>query len=244
MMPGLLEYLPTADALLDQEPEDLGAIILDIVHKERGPRFALSNIEMPVWNANIPAYPHHKRQEVGRAIAEAWLWLQTEGLVMVDPEQPNGWFCLTRRGQRLRTSVDVEAYRHGNLLPSATLHPSLVEKVRPLFLRGDYELAVFQSFKEIEVAVRTAASLPAELVGVDLMRAAFHSTTGRLTDKDVVEAERQALSHLFAGAIGHAKNPGSHRAVTIGRAEAAQLISFASYLMGIVELRSSAVPDR
>jgi len=124
---------------------------------------------------------------------------------MSDPDQPNGFYCLTRRGQRLRTSVDVEAYRYGNLLPAATLHPSLVQQVRPMFLRGDYDVAVVQAFKAVEVAVRTPASLPADMVGVELMRTAFHQTTGPLTNMTVIEAERQALSHPFAGAIGHAK---------------------------------------
>jgi uncharacterized protein (TIGR02391 family) len=241
VVPGLIDYLPNAAALLELEPEDLGAILLNIVHQDRSPRFAFSNIEMPLWNANSPAYPYQKRQEVGRALAESWLWLQSEGLIMSDPDQPNGWYCLTRRGQRLRTSVDLEAYRYGNLLPTATLHPSLVEQVRPMFLRGDYDIAVVQAFKAVEVAVRGAALLPADMVGIDLMRTAFHQTSGPLTDMTVIEAERQALSHLFAGAIGHAKNPGSHRTVVIGRAEAAQLISFASYLLGIVETRANAV---
>jgi uncharacterized protein (TIGR02391 family) len=107
-----------------------------------------------------------------------------------------------------------------------------------MFLRGDYDLAVFEAFKQIEIAVRAATSSPAELLGTDLMRAAFHAETGKLTDKTVVTGERQALSHLFAGAIGHAKNPGSHRAVRMSAVEAAQLIGFASYLLGIVEIRS------
>jgi hypothetical protein len=125
-MPGLIEYLPTADALLDLEPEDLGAILIDIVHRDRthSPRFTFSNIEMPIWNAQSPGYPHQKRQDVSRALAEAWHWLQTEGLVIPDPEQSVGWFCLTRRGQRLKTSVDMEAYRKGQLLPASTLLPA------------------------------------------------------------------------------------------------------------------------
>jgi hypothetical protein len=76
-------------------------------------------------------------------------------------------------------------------------------------------------------------------VGVDLMRSAFHLTTGTLTDQTAVPAEREALSHLFAGAIGHAKNPGSHRTVNLTATEAAELIGLASYLLGIVETRAA-----
>jgi hypothetical protein len=45
------------------------------------------------------------------------------------------------------------------------------------------------------------------------MRRAFHPQNGPLTNGDSIMAEREALMHLFSGAIGHAKNPPSHREV-------------------------------
>ena len=72
-----------------------------------------------------------------------------------------------------------------------------------MFMRGDYDVAVFQAFKEVEVAVRTAAGLPDSEVGVSLMRNAFHPSNGKLTDTESVMAEREAVSSLYAGAIGH-----------------------------------------
>jgi hypothetical protein len=75
------------------------------------------------------------------------------------------------------------------------------------------------------------------LFGVNVMRKAFHPDTGPLTDKAAVYGEREAEMHLFSGAIGHAKNPGSHRDVTMVPDEAARLIIFASYLLSIVERR-------
>jgi hypothetical protein len=55
----------------------------------------------------------------------------------------------------------------------------------------------------------------------------------------VVPAEREALMHLFSGAIGYAKNPPSHRDVGINAQEAARLIIFASHLFEIVEQRAN-----
>jgi uncharacterized protein (TIGR02391 family) len=242
-MPGLIDFFPGADSLVAVAPEDLGIVLLQLVQQERGPRVTLPNLEMPLWNANTTAYPQHARMPVGRAIAEAWQWLQNEGLLMPDPDQPNGWFCLTRKGAALRMKSDLEAYRQGNLLPIALLHPRLSEKVRPMFMRGDYDVALFQAFKEVEVAVRNTAnkkgaSYPDDLVGVTLMRKAFHPDSGTLSDKCLVTAEREADMHLFSGAIGHAKNPTSHRDVTVSPRGAAQLILFASYLLGVVEQRS------
>jgi hypothetical protein len=60
------------------------------------------------------------------------------------------------------------------------------------------------------------------------MRFAFHPETGPLTDAEAPSGERQALMELFSGAFGHARNPLSHRAITIERATAARLSNQAS----------------
>ena len=233
-MPRLLDYLPDAESLLALGPEDLGMIILELVQKERHIRVTLPNIETPIWNANTPRYPQRSRMPVSRAIAEAWQWLQNEGLLMPDLYQPNGWYCLTRKGARLTNKTNIEAYHQGNILPVDLLHPTIAEKVRPMFLRGDYDVAVFQAFKEIEVAVRQAGHFPNSAIGVSLMRDALNPKGGALTDMNAVAGERVALMELFAGAIGYGKNPSSHREVAIERVMAAQLIVLASYLLMVL----------
>ncbi|SHN85529.1 TIGR02391 family protein [Bradyrhizobium erythrophlei] len=235
-MPGLIDYLPDADALGSLAPEDLGMILLDLMHRVRGPNpaFTQSDFVMPIWNANATSFPIHRKEDVNRAIAEAWQWLGNEGLVMAKPDS-NGWFCLTRKGASLKSRIDVDAYRQGNILPVAVLHPNLVGKVRPMFIRGDYDVAVVQAFKIVEVYVREAASLPDELVGQKLMRTAYNPETGPLADMSTPAGERQAVMELFSGAIGHGRNPASHRDVAISRTAAAQLIGLASYLLSLVD---------
>ncbi|MDH2402407.1 TIGR02391 family protein [Bradyrhizobium sp. SSUT18] len=206
-------------------------VLLELMQAVRAPLFTVSEFEMPLWNTNLPEYPHHKRRAVGRAMAEAWQWLENEGLMMADPEQPNGYFCLTRKGAALKSPANVEAYQHGKLLPEGLLHEKLIAKVRPFFLRGGYDVAVVQAFKLVEVAVRSAAELSEDLTGQKLMREAFHPEKGPLRDKLAPSGERQALMELFSGAFGLARNPPSHRDVAISRVEAAQLIGFASYLL-------------
>lgn len=234
-MTTLLDYFSDADALIAVGPEDLGLVLLQLIQDEKALRVSPSNLEYPLWAANRPEFPHHKRGAAGRVFAEAWQWLQNEGLLMPDLDQPNGWFCLTRKGAALRTPADREAYQQGNLLPLGLLHPRLAEKVRPMFMRGDYDVAVFQAFKEVEVAVRAAAKLSNSDIGRKLMQIAFNPENGPLTDLEADKGERVGLMDLFSGGIGYCKNPPGHRERGFDRVSAGQLIVNASYLLMQVE---------
>jgi hypothetical protein len=71
--------------------------------------------------------------------------------------------------------------------------PTRTEKVVPLFPCGDHDVAVFQAFKKIEVAVRNAADVEGAGYadsGTTLMRKGLHPETGPLADRTLVRAER------------------------------------------------------
>ena len=87
----------------------------------------------------------------------------------------------------------------------------------------------------MEVRVRERAGLPADLVGIALMRKAFDVQRGPLSDPTVPRAEREALSHLFSGAIGCYKNPHSHRDVDLTFNEAFEMLLVASHLLQVLE---------
>lgn len=239
----LLSVFPSPDMLLALEPEELGGVILEIAHTViQNGMFNVHSLLAQLFQSTGKTYPHNSNRAVELALTEALSWLVVQGLLVIDPSQPAQWYRFTRRASSLRTRADVAAYRKGRILPIELMQQALAEKVWPQFLRGDHDVAVFQAFKEVEVrntANKKGANYPDDLVGVTLMRKAFHPDSGPLSDKSLVTAEREADMHLFSGAIGHAKNPTSHRDVIVAPQEAAKLILFASHLLDIVEKRSS-----
>ena len=252
MFSKLFEILPDAEDLLNLEPEELaGPLLVSLADRERIVPESIITYNDMSWeieegssrrNTNLN-YPHGTREDVLFALMEAWQCLVCEGFVASRPTHlarstnisSTTTYFVTRRGQKIEELEDYEAYRKANLLPKHQLHLVIAQKVSPKFLQGDYDTSVFQAFKEIEIAVRNAGNYEETDIGVPLMRKAFHADTGNLTNPNQQPAEKEAVAHLFAGAIGYCKNPSSHRDVDITAEEAAELIVFASHLLRIVD---------
>ena len=247
MFSKLFEILPDAEQLLSLEPEELaGPLLVSLGGREQiNPEgiIGYDSMEHEINRSSHLKYPHGCREEVLFALMEAWQWLVREGFVAPRPTKlarsqnlaTTTTYFVTRRGQRIQTSEDLKAYRNADLLPKGQLHPIIAQKVWSIFLQGDYDTAVFQAFKQVEVAVRKAGGYAETDYGTDLMKKAFHADNGNLTDQNQQQAEKQARFFLFAGAIGSYKNPSSHRDVEFTAEEAVEVIIFASHLLRIVD---------
>jgi len=121
------------------------------------------------------------------------------------------------------------------ILPSAYIHPDIIDKSFDLISKGQFESAVLQAYKRIEIKIREKSKLPSDEFGVNLIRKAYNPDNGILTDFNLPIAERQAFSNYIAGAYALFKNPCSHRDVQMDFFDAFEKIIVASQILKLVE---------
>lgn len=204
----LISLFPDPEPVLQLTPKEVAWIILEIVKSWDANQLHQNMNHHNFSSTEVAAYSR-LRQEVANVLAEGWAWLVRECLFVPRPGAFNQ-MMLSRKAKELGSRKQLETHRRANLL-SGMLHPSIEQESKAAFLRGEYETAIFNAFKEVEVAVRRAGGFTANDLGVQLMNQAFQVKGGPLTDSRIPESEQIGLRNLFAGAIGYYKNPGSHR---------------------------------
>lgn len=243
-MANLTEIFPDPDLLLVLAPEDLAPVVLSlakdalqngIVH----PQAIFQQVHGPN-NDHSKGYAQNKKQAAETALNHAWNWLQRNGLVIPQAGMNgnNGWHELTPQGAKIAADGNFESFKQAATFPKALLHPAIADRVWLCLARGEYDTAVFESLRTIEICVRTAGKFAMTDLGVELMRKAFDPANGQLTNQQEPQPERLALSHLFAGAIGYYKNSQSHRSVNVDAAAAREVAVLASHLLRIVDERT------
>jgi uncharacterized protein (TIGR02391 family) len=238
-MPILSHLVPEPDSVVEMNTADLAGYVLETL-------MSPGNFGGGIWNRRnfcgsvmteytLPRTGGDK--DVGTAVSAAWSWLEVNGLICRHPEQDHGWYVPTALGKTVQDHQALRSLISGAQLPEHFLHPELLIHSRPLFLQSRFETAVFEAFKALEVAIRSAAGLSDGVIGIALAQTAFHPQNGQLTDLTVEAGERVALMNLVTGALGSYKNPSSHRRVQIGAEEARDMIILASHLLRIVDGR-------
>jgi uncharacterized protein (TIGR02391 family) len=244
---------PSRDEALALTPEDLGwhalawllnlerespntlhrqnfiALVLSQEMSRRSPGPAVRSGEQAY--RSDPAYAEH--------LEEMWAWLFAERLIAHQPGQSPDFVRITDKARRATADPSFRDRLRAVELLKRPLHPTL-EKVRRTFEQGDYDTAINQAFKAVELAVRDASGQPPTTLGVDLMTQAYRKGAGPLADQTAPEAEQDALMHFFRGAFGAFRNPASHRDVDFDDPdEAAEIVLLADLLMRITD-RASA----
>lgn len=112
----LSSFIPTADELLTLDLPRLGGILLLHLKSYEGLNSVFQNgrlnrdyfiAMLENRNVGLGTLPHKEQEygaktpEVLRAMLEAWNWLEREGMLIRDPQQPADWFTISRRGEEL-----------------------------------------------------------------------------------------------------------------------------------------------
>lgn len=141
----------------------------------------------------------------------------------------------TKTGFQFPESEFEKVVRNWTTTPSACIHPDVMDKSFELLANRQFESAVLQAFKCIEVYIRKKAKLSDDHYGVKLIRKAFDAQKGALTNFNLPVSEREALCHFIAGAYGLYKNPCSHRETQMDFDDAFERIVVASKILKVVE---------
>lgn len=243
------DIFPPVNVAVELQPEELSEHLLIYLNrrlKEEGNhrnKFHRYN-ETSSNNPTVKEYANEYTNKICELLSQAWVWLVVQGFLTPSIDDNNDeWVMITQRGQQVNSKDEFKQYSYIKLLPKELLDTKLTEKVWPIFIRGDFDTAVFAAFKEVEVRIRKVTKLDSAVYGLDLIKEAFNSEKGILTDyKNPNKSEKEADYFLFMGAIGAFKNPSSHRDINFEDPKIAiSLILFANTLLQIVDKRGGSI---
>jgi uncharacterized protein (TIGR02391 family) len=238
----IIAQYPTASQLISAPGLEVERVLLRYIVEYCAdglhPMVTRDGISNGLFETNGYPYSPQARTDVARVIGRAWKALDDAGFIEEpDPENgKNGYRVPSAMGKSSHAKADYEGVRMRSKFTRDMFHPVLPDAAWNAFTVGDYDTAVFEAFKSLEVAVRTKGGFASTDFGAALMKKAFEPDTGPLRDKAAPRPRQKARSELFTGAFGEIRNPKGHNDPTITDAlVAAEELMAAGVLRRIVD---------
>ena len=105
----LADVVPDGDVLVALEPEELGLRILQVL-ATWSPQIRQIRLGLFLNGALTGYSSYPRRDQIERAIGEAWAWLEGQGLLLQDPRyMPGDMRVLSRKARRLAKESRMRA---------------------------------------------------------------------------------------------------------------------------------------
>jgi uncharacterized protein (TIGR02391 family) len=212
----VVSRLPSPTEIVELPEDALGLMLLRLAHDDQQGHLLTRSLvaNASYWGAADMFGMEGTKPQFLQAMAEAWDWLDNNGLVALRPGEhsADGHAYITRRGHRVLEASEPMTLLRAEERINVDLHPRIADRVRRQFLLGEYEPAAFIALREVEIRLRELAGASESDIGVALAQQAL-KVGGPLADPNLDAGEQQATMALFWGALGVFKNPTSHRQV-------------------------------
>jgi hypothetical protein len=221
----IITLFPTPDALLDATEVEVERAVLRVYQEYSDDQLRRMATAQAIANKlfETGGYPYDvgKRNSIDRLISRASKKLEDAGLIE-EPDSANGkngYRQISDEGRKSVSKDDIIAAKVRSQFSRDMFHPSLSTAAWNSFRSGDYDTGVFEVFKTLESAIRKKGAGKNGITdgdyGVTLMRKAFDSNSGPLTDMAATPSRRDRRRELFTGAFGELRNPKAHGDPTI-----------------------------
>jgi hypothetical protein len=109
----ITQLVPDWNVLVNLEPEELAGKLLFVLRKSTpyGGKYHLGNLMREFWMTTPPIkHPYESAKDhalIELAIAEAWAYLEAQGLLISSPEDgQHGWRVLSRRARKFESEAE------------------------------------------------------------------------------------------------------------------------------------------